>query len=1402
MNDIKKSLIKIAYQNPNLRKDIINIVDSNNKEHLIKGLVKIAYFNPSMRKDILPYIEKLAATKGTYKSMDKAIAEGQAQKKKAPSTIPQNVYDAAKNETYSNFGLQTYLKSELGKQKIKNPALKDNPNAQKEVAISTILNHATNKNDPYFEDSKNILKEFMDRITQTYEKETGEKGKEKGKEEGGEETTIEQPKEKAVEGSPQSIAEQKSQELEEKIDTKVDEIVDLPEEQQEQEIEDTAYGTLAGTVTDMFENLGVPNAEEVGDGVIENRKEEKKEKEEHEQKLKALDEEEKKQAQETKQQINATFASRTKDTYDEMEEELLDFEDIMPEVFDNIEKDIKWNDDEEAYFHVPEDISKVLNESAKSVRENPTLENINTVVNNLPGPIQTEIVEELKENGANRETVAIVVATAEMVSETVENPQNYYGDYYEERIEELETPSEPKKKGWFKGMMETFQNMTDSLKFGKDIIDSEKTKEYLEEKGLTKEDLYGDKRKEVLDVLNKVKDIKHTEDLLKEHLPKGVSTPLSPNLINEMASLKGKLKDRDFEKLVSLTLGGNGKKITEEDQNSYVGEAEDFKEEFEKHKELMDKAKKLGVNYEDIARDESKIEILNKANEFLKDKNIEDSLKRQITKEFMNGKITEKDTDLLGKVLNKELDTDEKLLLERGDNALDSFKKLKLDKDKKEQIKEFASTKQYKDDTLFDAPPISYDQIVEMSKSKDPDDSAWAKEKLKSIEKEYDEDIKKKTITQQKQREQIEALFKPEQEGGKPLKIKDDTGNKYTIEEVYDLAEDSSNPAKQAWAAKTLDGLKKSLSGELEADAKEVKEQVYKEHEEEKNKLVEEHEKKKTSLNEEHTKKIKDIDDSHATKQKEIEDTYTNKKKDIDTHYETEKKKIEEGVAQDIAKLNSDHETRVKKRKEEGDKEINEIIKNELDVEGEQKKIDEKYLVLALDPKYQGDEGEKLKEEEKQKDLKSLEEKRKEIINNNPDAQKKNTSLTKSLNSLQKKPIEITNKEKAKEKALKQLEDETALAKTKADEDYNQSKIDAENEYNAKKTQEYSSHEDTMKNTDNEHKKQIKDKQKELTTRIKNISKQHDEELSEEEGIDLHFQEMVLDELSEEKQDKIEEKMKKTIKKKKKKLTDEEIEEESVDFVNNNRKLFSEIPDDDEAVFAARILLQSLKNKKPQKKTEPSSDKKVKEEEKPSKEDLSMTQYFGDRTWDIVGTLSTGRKKTDTLDFKKLLSAYKKAKSKNNPYDEEYTDQVIEQYEDAKKEYKQQAKTNKKASIYITSKEDKKEQIKQKIREMSKFEESDFEELKPYFNDNLEFDKEKYLEDKKKGRLEKNKERDKEIEARKDKLELRKTKVDMMILKKQMQKMTQQKQASIKNKLIKIALSSKPEIKNIILNHI
>jgi len=1312
MNDIKKSLIKIAYTNPNLRKDIIEITQkSENKEQFIKGIIKLAYHNPEIREDALVFLKEAGSGK-QEKRLNKSFSEGNAMggkynknksEQKPKSDIPVSIYNSAKNNTYSNINLKDYVDKELNGKTLPNPALKKNPNAKKEVAISTIFNHITKK-DEFAEDAKQIIQPYLEAIVKQYESDTGEKGESKGKEQQVEQG---QPQQPTVEGSPKSVVEQTNQKLEEELDTKADKIVDLPEEQQEQEIEEVAYGTLESTVSNVFDSLGVPNAKEVGESVIQGRKEDREE-----------DKRIEKEKQEIENQIKEDRNHGIKETIDEVEH--IDFETMMPDLFNNIDKDIKWNDDEDylkddAYPQKFLDLSDVI-------LSDPTKENIIDGINHLPEPIQRELVEDLKENGVDKKTLGFLSITFKVLSESVGET--------------------------FSHMKGIFHSIKDGFSFPELMFDDDKIAKadaYLRERGLQYNDSYllGEKREETIKALKEFQSLDKTKNMFQKDLPKGTSTPMLPSVVKEIASLRGNIKDDDFKKLVSLTLGGDGKNITEEIQNGYTGNAEDFKKEFEKHKDLMDKAKKLGVDFEGLSKDESKKEALNKANDFLKDKNINNSLKKEIAKNFMEGKISDKDTELLDRVLKRELSPEDKLIVDKQDTMLDSFKKLKQNRDKKEQIKEFAKTQNYKDETLFNAPSISYDAIVEMSKSKDPDDSEWAKKKLKQIEKDYDKDIEDKARTTQKERENIEALFKPESEGGKPLKIKDEHGNKYTIEEIYDMADDPSDPKKQSWASKQLSDIKKSMSGELDASESEMKEEKHKELKKDKEDLIKSHEDNKRNLIVKHTQKLQEVQKDYDDKRKNIEDSTNNDIK-IKTN------EINEGL---------------RDKRMESDSEIHEILKNNgFDYEDKKQKINEDYeseIAGAI-----GD-GEKQKEitDKREKALSALDKEKKDKIKAIPEAKTIEDGYV--AHEKAKKGVlqrAINKKNKAKEDALKQLKDE---------------------------------HESTVKNEEDKHKVDINTEEHKHKKKVNEISKGLGEKVEDDEDYS-DDEKKILSNIPNKKRTELQNNMQKHFENLDfEDLDDDELEDETESFVKKNKKLFKGM-DSPEAVLAAKILLRNYKEpskeKSSPKKTKGKGTSNSTSKAETSHEDESMTQYFSGKKFPVTQKLSNGKEVKHELEFKSLLASYRKAKSKDNMFSKEYSDQVIKLYEDAKKEY-ETSKKNKRASMNLTSKDDKKEKIKQKIREMSKFEEKDFEELKPYFDDNLKFDKERYLEDKKKQR----KEKSKELEEHRNNYELKKTKAEVQKLKKQMLMMSFGKKAYIKNQLVKIALSSREEIKNLIL---
>jgi hypothetical protein len=1395
MNDIKQSLIKIAYHNPNLRNDIKDIVDSNNKEHLIKGLVKIAYFNPSMRKDILPYIEKLAAPKGKYKSMDKAIGEGQAQKKKAPSTIPQNVYEAAKNETYSNFGLQTYLKNELKNQKIKNPALKDNPKAQKEVAISTILNHATNKNDPYFEDSKNILKEFMDRIITTYEKETGEKdtgGKDTGGKETGEESqegkTL-QPPTKATPGSPQDISQQAETMVENEIKEQRANLLNIissrPIEEQVLTAEEIAKNLKIETTAKILKSLGV--SDEQIEVFKDTSKLEGKNKTDYGAKknlfLRSIAEDLGSQIRENK--ISVHYSNED-----------------LKEVVNNA-KGLSNTHNEEQFA----EIMKNAKDKQDKYNSEPTKENLKELLDSLPEYAVEGYKEWLNNNPEESESVSAL----DVIVPTLENAQTMALDPDLDPPETTPTPETPtpetptpetptpettptteessfgkKVKAWFGKQWNTVVDKAEFFSF-----DEKEIKNILESEGLKEEDLYGEKREDALTALRTHKNIESTRKLLKSNL-------MSDSDIKQVGMLKGKLNDEDFKKVLSLTLGGDGENIKNENIQSFKDNQSTFDDTFKKNKDVFEKSKELGIDYKfnKVVNSEELRNRLEKAHAFLKDKNLDKNLKVDLANAFLKGEV--KDSDLLDRVINtkeKDLTTEEKEIIGKEKGTLEKFKALQKHKDKMKLLKEYGSKQKFKDETLYDAPEITYDEIVEMSKSSDPDDSAWAKKKLKKVEEEFDSELSKKLVMQTKERERIEALFKPE-DGGTPPKILGPDKKKMTIDELYAMSEDDSDPENQYWAANAISDLRKSVTGELEADEKEIKEDTIKNYESDTKKLKEDHDSSMSSLKEKHSNKLKSIEEDH------------NKKlQDIDTHHENKKKEIEAGVDSDIVKLTSEHEERVKKKREEGDKKINDAIKSTLDVEDEKKKIDEKHKVLALKPNYNIDE-------EKQKDLDALEEKRKEAIKNNEDAKKLKKSLDNSIKGDQSAYTKaVDKKNKAKEKSLKELDDETSGAKSKATEDFKKELESAKGENEKELEETEKTHKDTLKSKEKEYKKTLKSLGEDIEDDEEDEDKKtKDDDLEDDlgEGLDgLDLDDLDEDDKAEAKEvldnlgsSNVKNVKKRMIKKiKTNDLDESDVEEESEAFVKSNPKLFGKIPKE-EAVFAARILMRSMmedggEETKSSKKS-PKSKQTDSVKSEPKDEDQSMTEFFKGRTFKIEYKLSTGKDATPKdLDFETLLTQYKKAKSKGAKTTS-YNTSIIKVYEDAKKEYEQkQGKGSKKLKNYRIKRtaNDRLQELENLIREKSKFTEKDFEELKPYFNDNLEFEKEKFLEDKKKELQEKNK----GFEEYKSKYELDKTKRELELIKKQMKNLTKEKQASVRKQLVKIALSSKEEVKNLIL---
>ena len=203
MNDIQKSLIKIASQNPNIRKGLLKVLEqASNKEEAIKGIIKLAYVNPEIRESALPLIKEAArgdaqkssqARKEQQKAKSKAKGEEYEQQKPKKDEIPENVYSAAKSESYSNPALRQYMTKQLVNKRLPNPNKNSN---QKQVAVSTILNHAAEPDDEYQEASKKILEPYLKAIVQTYEKEKG----------GGEKETTEEKEQEQVDSTTTTTA--------------------------------------------------------------------------------------------------------------------------------------------------------------------------------------------------------------------------------------------------------------------------------------------------------------------------------------------------------------------------------------------------------------------------------------------------------------------------------------------------------------------------------------------------------------------------------------------------------------------------------------------------------------------------------------------------------------------------------------------------------------------------------------------------------------------------------------------------------------------------------------------------------------------------------------------------------------------------------------------------------------------------------------------------------------------------------------------------------------------------------------------------------------------------------------------------------------------------------------------
>lgn len=1423
MNDIKNSLIKIANHNPNLKKDLISILEqANNKQEALKGLIKLAYVNPEIREYALPLIKQ-----GGIKDLKRKQQQAQKKQEKKKSEIPKNVADAAKNKNFSSIPLKEYMKQELGDKKFRNPALKENPNAQEEVAISTILNHAADPNDSLQQDSIKLVEPLLKAIEQEVAKEEG--GGEEEAEEVKEEAvqpTESKPIEVAQEGSPQSIVQNSEAKLDQQIETELPKILEQPSNKQEELADDLANKHLEEKVTNVFQNLGVPNATEVGKAVVEAKKEDKAREDES----KKIQEEKEKfkrqekyfgqfadiaiELQKNEKIFNEAFESKVKGlavfeypkkTPEELKDLLDDYKkdpnvektkellSLIPNHYQSATKrdierkkeeeqkklaiaekeialspdiqDIKLDDvkakDVDAFIE-DKDSSTNLKSSSENLINEPTKENLENTLNNLPETVAEKVVEDLKENGITEESIKAVAVTANNVSQMLDdyNSEEYWQTpgVAPDRKEPEETMSKEymdemfdkkslteKMKSLKDGFVGAFQKAKDLVKYkslvaggGESQMDAGM---FLQERGLNFNDLYGEKREEALKAMDDYKNIHETKNALKKELD-GVPQ----DKLEELGKLKDKLSAKEYSKIIKKIKGEDDLKDIVNDEDKYKA----FKEKIEKNRETLNNAKDMGLEGEEF--DEESSEKLKDIHGLLKDKNLSNSVKKELAKDFIKGTLNKDDIDLFDKVRLRNVSDEDKQNLGEG-NDLQKFRNLKKHNDKKELIKEFAKNKKYKDETIYNSPEVSYDEIVALSKSEDEDDKKWAKNKLKEIEKDYDKDVESKLIMRDKEREEIEKLFKTE--SGEDIKLRDDRegmSKKYTLNQIYEMAENSQNPKDQAWATKKIEEIRKGISGETEATEEEIKEERKEKLHKEKKELETKLKTEKERINKEHGETIKKIDD----------------------HHNSQKEKIEKGVSEDIGRLKKDHETKIQQKRDEADVQINDILKSKgFDVNSEKEKIDKEYESNIASLLGQ-DDPVKLKEfeDKKNKAHQDLETKRQGLMKGDPSIDQINKDFNNKKRTeeghLTKK---IKKKEKDKEDSLNRLETETMASKAIADQKTEENLISQD-----------SSH--LMRTLEIDQELQGKKIDKALDG-ASNLSTKQKKDLKR----DMSDFEKELEDLDEEEaEDRSRELVKKV------RSTGKGNKELERLIMENNKALL-------DMYYGRGGESKKPTKKQPKKKEAPKTEKKeldsILEREfgGDGGEDESMTSFFSGKTFSYIHNVNDGtdqgidRKKN--VDFKELLANYRKTKSVNNPYNKKTTANIKKVYEEAKKTYEQKTGINKKAKEEIS----RAEELKQRIKEKSKFTEEDFEELKPYFGDDLKFDKEKYLEDKKNSSAQKLK----EIEQQKTKLELDKTKSEVMELKRQMAILSESKKASLKKQLIKIALSSKKEIKDIIL---
>ncbi|NBO55629.1 MAG: hypothetical protein EBU84_13805, partial [Actinobacteria bacterium] len=233
-------------------------------------------------------------------------------------------------------------------------------------------------------------------------------------------------------------------------------------------------------------------------------------------------------------------------------------------------------------------------------------------------------------------------------------------------------------------------------------------------------------------------------------------------------------------------------------------------------------AKDLGLDFKSIKGNSSEEENLKKTHEMLKglDSDIKNPKfklsgeeRKQFIKKSMNGELTDEHKEVLLKVKNKELTPEDNKLVEGVVSDIQKAEILKNHADRKKLLQEFTDAQGYEDETLVDLegakPKITYEEIENLAKNGDEYDKKWAENKLKQIEKDYDNSVKEKMTLKQKERDDIaNHLFAPASDGS-PKRIPGPDGKKkVTLNEIYDMALDEKNSKNREWAASTLEKLK------------------------------------------------------------------------------------------------------------------------------------------------------------------------------------------------------------------------------------------------------------------------------------------------------------------------------------------------------------------------------------------------------------------------------------------------------------------------------------------------------------------------------------------------------------------------------------------------------------------